>query len=45
MLGMTLEIYDGKSIPGEAWFMLVLSPFILPVLIGTMLIQKTKDNE
>jgi len=45
MLGMMLETYDGKSIPGEAWFMLALSPFILPVLIGGMLVEKSKNNE
>ena len=45
MLGMILETYDGKSIPGEAWFMLVLSPIILPVLIGAMLVEKTKRDE
>ena len=45
MLGMMLETYDGKSIPGEAWFMFALSPVILPVLIGGMLMEKSKDNE
>ncbi len=46
MLGMIFETYDGKSIPSEAWFMLVLSPIILPVLIGGMLVEKhKKDNE
>lgn len=45
MLGMILETYDGKSIPTEAWFMLVLSPIILPVLIGAMLVEKSKGNE
>jgi hypothetical protein len=45
MLGMILETYDGKSIPSEAWFMLVLSPIILPVLIGAMLVEKTKRHE
>jgi len=45
MLGMMLETYDGKSIPGEAWFMFALSPFILPVLIGAMLVEKSKNNE
>ncbi len=45
MLGMMLETYDGKSIPTEAWFMLVLSPIILPVLIGSMLVEKSKNNE
>ena len=44
MLGMMLETYDDKSIPAEAWFMLVLSPIILPVLIGGMLIEKSKRN-
>ena len=45
MLGMMLETYEDKPIPTEAYFMLVLSPIILPVLIGGMLIEKTKDNE
>lgn len=45
MLGMILETYDGKSIPGEAWFMLILSPIILPVLIGAMLIEKSNRDE
>jgi hypothetical protein len=45
MLGMIFETYDGKSIPSEAWFMLVLSPIILPVLIGAMLVEKCKKDE
>ncbi len=45
MLGMILETYDGKSIPSEAWFMLLLSPIILPVLIGAMLVEKSKKDE
>ena len=45
MLGMMLETYDGKSIPAEAWFMFMLSPIILPVLIGGMLVEKSKGNE
>jgi len=45
MLGMIFETYDGKSIPSEAWFMLVLSPIILPVLIGSMLVEKHKKDE
>ncbi len=45
VLGMILETYDGKSIPTEAWFMFVLSPIILPVLIGAMLMEKTKKDE
>lgn len=45
MLGMMIETYYKRSIPGEAWFMIVLSPFILPILIGMMLIEKSKDNE
>jgi hypothetical protein len=45
MLGMILETYDGKSIPSEAWFMLIISPIILPVLIGAMLVEKTKRDE
>ena len=45
MLGMILETYDGKSIPSEAWFILILSPIILPVLIGAMLVEKTKRDE
>ena len=45
MLGMIFETYDGKSIPGEAWFMLILSPIILPVLIGAMLVEKCKKDE
>ena len=45
MLGMILETYDGKSIPSEAWFMLLISPIILPVLIGAMLVEKTKRDE
>jgi hypothetical protein len=42
---MILETYDGKSVPTEAWFMLVLSPVILPVLIGMMLVEKCNRNE
>jgi len=45
MLGMIFETYDGKSIPTEAWFMLVLSPIILPVLIGSMLVEKSNRDE
>jgi hypothetical protein len=45
MLGMILETYDGKTIPGEAWLMVVLSPIVLPVLIGAMLVEKSKNNE
>jgi len=45
MLGMILEIYDGKSVPTEAWFMLVLSPIILPVLIGGILMEKSNRDE
>ena len=45
MLGMIFETYDGKSIPSEAWFMLLISPIILPVLIGGMLIEKSKKDE
>ena len=45
MLGMIFETYDGKSIPSEAWFMLLISPIILPVLIGAMLVEKTKKDE
>lgn len=45
MLGMMLETYDGKSIPGEAWFMFAFSPVILPVLIGGILMEKSNRNE
>ena len=45
MLGMIFETYDGKTIPGEAWLMVVLSPIVLPVLIGAMLVEKSKNNE
>lgn len=45
MLGMMIETYDGKSIPTEAWFMFIFSPIILPVLIGAMLVEKTKKDE
>lgn len=40
MLGMMIESYkDVKHTPMEAWFMFVFSPFILPILIGTMLAE------
>jgi hypothetical protein len=45
MLGMMLETYDGKSIPGEAWFMFALSPVILPILIGEILMEKSNRDE
>ena len=45
VLGMIFETYEGKSVPTEAWFMLLLSPIILPVLIGAMLVEKSKKNE
>ncbi len=45
MLGMMLETYEDKPIPTEAYFMLLFSPFVLPVLIGGMLIEKSKNNE
>jgi hypothetical protein len=45
MLGMMIETYYKRSIPTEAYFMFALSPFILPVLIGMILTEKSKDNE
>jgi len=45
MLGMILETYDDKSIPAEAWIMIILSPIVLPVVIGGMLIDKSKRDE
>jgi len=45
MLGMIFETYDDKSIPAEAWIMIILSPIVLPVVIGGMLIDKSKRDE
>lgn len=45
VLGMIFETYEGKSVPTEAWFMLLLSPVVLPVMIGSMLVEKSKKNE
>lgn len=39
-----IETYYKRSIPTGAYFMFALSPFILPVLIGMILTEKTKDN-
>ena len=45
MLGMILETYEGRSIPIEAYFMFALSPIVLPILIGMMLVEKSKRND
>ena len=45
MLGMMIESYEDKPIPTEAYFMLLFSPFVLPILIGMMLTEKSKDDE
>jgi len=45
MLGMMIESYYKRSIPTEAYFMFALSPFILPIIIGMILTEKTKDDE
>ncbi len=45
MLGMMIETYYKRSTPMEAYFMFALSPFLLPILVGMYLIEKTKDDE
>ena len=45
VLGMIIETYSKRSLPTEAYFMFALSPFILPILIGMMLTEKSKDDE
>lgn len=45
MLGMMLETYDGESIPAAGWLMILISPIMLPIFIGAMLVEKSKDDE
>lgn len=44
MLGMMIETYGKKRVPTEAYFMYVLSPIILPILIG-MQLSESKDHD
>lgn len=44
VLGMIIENYHKKSIPIGVYFMFALSPFILPIVIGMMLTEKSKDH-
>lgn len=44
-LGMMIETYGKKRVPTEAYFMYVLSPIILPILIGMQLAENPKRDE
>lgn len=41
-LGMIIESYKDKTIPTEAWFMLLLSPITLPIIVGIEIAEKRK---
>jgi len=45
MLGMMIESYEDKPIPTEAYFMLLFSPFVLPILIGMIINEKYKRDD
>ena len=45
MLGMMLEAYDKERIPPSSWAIWAFSPILLPIFIGMMLTEKSKDNE
>tara|TARA_R110000868_G_scaffold280353_2_gene540480 strand:+ start:1446 stop:1586 length:141 start_codon:yes stop_codon:yes gene_type:complete len=45
MLGMMIETYEDKPIPTEAYFMLLFSPIVLPVLIGMIITEKCKRDD
>lgn len=45
MLGMMLEAYDGERIPSSSWAIWAFSPILLPIFIGMMLTEKSKDDE
>lgn len=41
-LGMIIESYKDKTVPTEAWFMLLLSPITLPIIVGIEIAEKRK---
>lgn len=41
-LGMIIESYKDKTIPTEAWFMLIFSPITFPIIIGIEIADKRK---
>lgn len=45
IVGMMLETYEDRSIPREAWFLFILSPIVLPIVIGMWLIQHGEKDE
>ena len=46
LLGMIIQSYDGKETPAYAWCVFILAPFVLPILIGMMLIDNyDKSNK
>ena len=46
MLGIIFENYEKNSdVPLSSWMIWLFSPIVLPILIGMILIEKSKDNE
>ena len=46
LLGMIIQSYGEKETPAYAWCVFIISPFVLPVLIGMMLIDNyDKSNK
>jgi hypothetical protein len=45
VLGMIIENYHKKSVPIDVYFIFALSPILLPIFIGMMLTEKSKNNE
>lgn len=45
MLGMIIGKYDNsKDVETEAWFMLVFSPIILPIILGMNYYESNKNK-
>lgn len=42
MMGMIIETYSKRTVPTEAYFMWILSPILLPILIGMQLSEQSK---
>jgi hypothetical protein len=45
MLGMMIGSYDEERIPFLTWMIWAFSPILLPIFIGMMLTEKSKDDE
>ena len=45
MLGMMIEEYHKERIPLSSWMIWALSPILLPILVGMMLTEKSKNDE